>query len=184
MKLTILTVTSCLAATLALPVMTAAEGKSTQTATPATALLLDLRSVAADASEQAAELESIQANRHLGLTSHADALEALKSDINKMGDQLARLENVRDSASDVEQKVIVDAAPLLESMATNTRDAIAFLNANQKGMWEADYRTYVKNISMNSSRLSATLGAYVQYTKTLAKEKRLERTLSLEAGSI
>jgi hypothetical protein len=101
-----------------------------------------------------------------------------------MGDQFARLEKVRDSASAVEQKAIADAAPLLESMAWNTRAAIAFVNENPKGMWELTYRTYVKNISTTAGRLSATMGAFVQYTKTFEKEKRLEKTLNLVAGSI
>ena len=189
MKLTILTITGCLAATMALPVITWADGnsasnESVQTATPATPVLLDLRSVASDASEQAAELVRIQGNQHLEMSAHAEVLDALKSDINKMGAELARLEKVRTSASGVEQKAIDDAAPLLESMARNTQAAIAYLSANENGTWKPAYRTYVNNISIASSRLSNTMGAFVQYSKTLGKEKRLEKTLGLQAGSI
>ena len=186
MKFKSLTLTSCLAAAItALPALSLAAPKSVEpVGTEAFEVLKDFRAQAYQAAEHASELQSIVRSPNYGSwEDHAYELEALKNDINKMGQILSQLEKIRDSAAPSERAAIDRAAPLLKLMADNTRAAVQFLNKHQGNFWLPAYGKDIDNLANESRQLSSSMGQFIQFAKVHSKEKHLEKTLGLEAGS-
>jgi hypothetical protein len=142
----------------------------------------DLSAKACDAADHAAALQSIARNASSDWQVHLSQLDALKDDINAMGRNLYDLEQIRDSAAPLEREAIDRAAPLLKLMADNTEAAIQFLNDNHGNFWLASYQKYVDNLTAGSEQLSNSLGKTIQLAKVRAKERHLEKALSVESG--
>lgn len=187
-----LTRTGCLAAAMmGLPALSLAASKPVAPThngpgvrTEALDLLKDLRVKADDTAEHAAELQSMIRVPTTTWRTHAAELEALKEDVNAMGQELAQLEKVRGSATPWERKTIDEAAPLLRLMADNTQDAVNRLDDSSGTLWARDYQKYVNNLADESRRLAHSVGQVVKFAKVHDKEKHLESTLGLDAGSL
>jgi hypothetical protein len=179
-------VTGCLAAAMALPAVSLAAGKKAvdEPATHAKALLKEFHTTAVDAKIAAGDLYSLLDDTSADWNSVAPYLYRLKESVNKMGQEYAALKEARDGASPSERKAIDDAGPLLQSMGWNTQRAIEFINAHELTTWLPEYHTYINNLANVSSRLTSELGQFDQFAKTQDREKRLENSLGLEAGSM
>lgn len=147
------------------------------------ALLKELRVQAADAAKHASVLDSLTRVPTTSWSTQGAELEAVKEDINQMGQKLADLEKVRDTAKPWERKAIDQAAPLLRQMADNTEAALKRLDDLPSTLWALDYQEPVHALADESSRLSQTMGEVVKFAKVHEKEMRLEHEIGLAAGS-
>jgi hypothetical protein len=117
-------------------------------------LLKNMRFEARQVAYQAAELNSVSTNSDTGFYgAEAQGLTQIKADIDHMGKQLCRLEEIRRVTAPWEQQTIDRVAPLVQYLADNTNDAFSYVNAvaqsdsvNQGEFWRPSYRTTVDRL--------------------------------------
>ena len=153
------------------------------TARRAAELLSDIRENAAGLSKDAGELQVWSVGNALDWESHAAELQMIRDDVNIMGKELARLEQIRGSAEPWEQQAIDRAEPLLKELAANTKNAIQFLNDNRDRLYAPEYHEMVSNLFNESSRLRQWVRDFERLEKTQQHESQLEHTLGMKAGS-
>ena len=149
----------------------------------AAGLLNDLRADSAKAESHAATLESMTAANEVSWESHADQLSQLKTEVDDMGTKLCRLETIRRVVSPWERKAIDRSAPLVQLLADNTQDAIAYLNRYEARMWQPTYVKYTDNLYTESRQLTNSVKNFEEYAKARSKEMKLQKSLELKTGA-
>lgn len=141
-------------------------------------LLEDIKMQAADLQRDSDELESFT-HSNVSWESHAAELEAIKEHINKIGQTIQRLQNLRSSASPWQQEAIERLIPVAQKLASNTTAAIQHLNQNSTRLQDPRYQEYLKENAEAASKLSGMVRDFVEYGKTRNTLEALERRLEL-----
>lgn len=110
---------------------------------------------------------------------HADALNAIRAEVNDMGTQLCRLETIKRVVSPWEQKAINDAAPLITEMANEAQAAITYLNQNHNHLLNPTYHAYSEAMYQQSTRLTGQMNEFDSFGKVHQQDLRLEKSLGL-----
>lgn len=172
MKIKALAITGCLAAAIAIP----APAKDTNTEN-AFQMLKDFRTVADDAAKQADKLQVLSMPEEAGWEVNASYLNALRDDVNRMGQMLANLEAIRGSATPEEQAAIDRAAEWLPSMASEVKQAIDYLNTRQTNFWMPEYRQPIDALAVEATRVASASNEAVRLQQLQAKERKLKNGL-------
>ncbi len=114
--------------------------------------------------------------------SHADAINQIRDDINKMGSLLSELERNRNAAAAWQQAAIDRVVPAARELAANTTSAIDHLNKFPRRLNTAEYQEYLEAIADSAANLSATITNFVEYGKTKQRLDRLSAKLELPAA--
>jgi hypothetical protein len=146
-------------------------------------LLSSLRADAAKAEMSADELKQFAVSPTLSWETHGMELESIKTAINDMGNKLCRLETIRRMLDPWQQKAIDKQVPLARLAAENAQNAIVFLNAHQANFWLPDYRKYVDNIYLETSRIANSVHEFQVYAKIHKEDVNLREDLGLSSGS-
>jgi DNA repair exonuclease SbcCD ATPase subunit len=141
-------------------------------------LLEDIKMQAADLQRDSDELESFSRSR-VSWESHAAELEAIKERINKIGDTIQKLQNMRSSASPWQQEAIDRIIPVAQKLASNTTAAIEHLNRNPKHVQDPEYQQYLKSNAEAARQLSSMVKDFVEYGKTKNTLESLEKRLEV-----
>ncbi len=146
-------------------------------------LLSDIRENAAALSKDAGALQVWSLGNALTWESHATELQIIRDDVNVMGKELAKLEEIRGSAAPWEQQAIDRTEPLLRELAANTKNAIQFVNDNRDRLYAPEYHNMVSNLFNESTKLRQSVRDFERLEKTRQHESQLEQTLGMKAGS-
>lgn len=141
-------------------------------------LLEDIKMQAAELQRDSDELESFT-HSDVSWHSHADQLEAIKERINKIGQTIQKLQNLRSSASPWQREAIDRIIPVAQKLASNTTAAIEHLNKNPQHLQDPKYQEYLKQNAEVASQLSGMVRDFVEYGKTRNTLEALERRLEL-----
>ena len=131
----------------------------------ATRLLSGIQVDAAKAHDRAAKIDAFTLDGNVSWEFHADQLAALKREVDDMGQEVCRLQQIRRVAAPWQRKAIDDATPSVRLMADNVNDAINFLNQYQDNFWDPGYRHNVSNVLHESGQLSQSVKGLEQFAK-------------------
>jgi hypothetical protein len=106
---------------------------------------------------------------------HADALNAIRDQVNDMGTQLCRLETIKRVVSPWERKAINDAAPLITEMSNEAQAAITYLNHNHNHLFNPAYHAYSEEMYQQSTRLTQQMNELENFGKVHQNDLRLEK---------
>jgi len=143
-------------------------------------LLEQSKAAAAQLEHDALVLESFTRG-HLSWQSHAGQLVRIKENINSMGEDAKRLQDLRPAAAPWQQQAIDRIIPLLTEMASLTESAIEYLNAEPNKLHTPEYTEYLKEKAELAAELSALISDTVKYDRAKAKLTDLEKGLGLTA---
>ena len=143
-----------------------------------TQLLEDIKVQAADLQRDSDELESFSRS-NVSWESHAAELEAIKERINKIGQTIQKLQNMRGSASPWQQEAIDRIIPVAQKLASNTTAAIEHLNQSPKRLQDPQYKKYLTSNAEAARQLSNMVRDFVDYGKTRNTLERLEKRLEV-----
>ena len=143
-------------------------------------LLEQSKAAAAQLEHDALVLESFTRG-HLSWQSHAGQLVRIKENINSMGEDAKRLQELRPAAAPWQQQAIDRIVPLLTEMASLTESAIEYLNAEPNKLHTPEYTEYLKEKAELAAELSALISDTVKYDRAKAKLTDLEKGLGLTA---
>jgi hypothetical protein len=122
--------------------------------TEVTKLLEDIEVQAADLQRDSDTLESYT-HSDVSWESHADELNRMKDDINRIGQTIQRLQSLRSSASPWQQEATGRIIPVAQRLASNTQAAIEHLNQNPKRLQDPQYEQYLKSNPEAAAQLTS-----------------------------
>lgn len=134
-------------------------------------------------SNHADHLRSLDKNTSVDWRADLDQLTTIKHAVNDMGQKLCRLETIRRVVQPWQKNVIDRDAAAIRLMADNTTDAINYLNGHHDELWVPTYRQYATNLYNESSQLSTTLSAAVNYARVHNEEQKLAKTLNMKPSA-
>ncbi|HMD99423.1 MAG TPA: hypothetical protein VKM93_19110 [Terriglobia bacterium] len=136
----------------------------------------------ADGLVRDAELLDVFTRSVLSWDSHATQISLIREHVNKAGQILTSLNEVRHTGSPWQQQAIDQITPLLKELASNTQSAIEHLNEKRDDIRfrAGQYQDYaVANYNL-ASELAALISHYVDYERNKAEFARLgERRLEV-----
>src|SRR5579883_1374411 len=144
-------------------------------------LLLNAEAQAFQLRADADELEGYSRS-NASWQSHAEAIDRIREDVNKMGDILNRLEQNRSKAAPWQQVAISRVVPVARELAANTTAAIDHLNRNPNRLNTPRYQEYLEAIVDSADNLSSTIKDAVDYGRTKQRLDRLAARLELPEG--
>jgi hypothetical protein len=160
------------------PVLTAFQTEDPADSEEVSTLLAEARTQAYQLSVDAATMESYTRS-NLSWETHAAAITQMRAHINAAGRTLAKLEEVRKTASSWQGTAIDRIRPLLKEIASNTQTVIDYLNENPKRLFVAEYKDHIETNADVAGQLSAMIADFVNYGNTKERLKRLSAKLEL-----
>jgi hypothetical protein len=135
-----------------------------------------LREVEASAAviANAADQSRMMADPKASPESHFTELAALKSEVNRMGQEIRSLQAEGESLAPQEQRAVDKVLPLFRTVAANTENAIDYFNESRDHLWTEDYRSYADCVSRGSEQIAQILKNYVKYDKLREQEIQAE----------
>jgi hypothetical protein len=144
-----------------------------------TKLLEDIELQSADLQRDADTLESYT-HSDVSWESHADELNHMREDINRIGQTIQRLQGLRGSASSWQQEAIDRIIPVAQRLASNTQAAIEHLDQFTKRLQDPQYQQYLESNAEAAAQLTSMVREFVEYGKTQGTLEALERRLELQ----
>jgi hypothetical protein len=129
-----------------------------------------------------ADLLETYTRSNVGWEAHADAVNTMKENVNKMGKLLEQLQNNRNDAAPWQQTAVDRIIPIAKELAANTTAAIGILNKNPHQITTGPYQEYVEALCDAANNLAATISDFADYGKTKERMNRLANKLEVPAG--
>ncbi|MEZ5356834.1 MAG: hypothetical protein R2762_29705 [Bryobacteraceae bacterium] len=145
----------------------------------ASKLLDNVRRDASEVQDHAAKLESFENIAEVHWQSHAEELNGIKAAVNRMSENLCRLETIKPSTSEWQRGAIDTAMKTEHLLASEATAGIGMVNARGGDLWSPEYGGIVRALYTNSSELQARIGRL----QALANAKREVRELQDEVNA-
>ena len=149
----------------------------------ANTLFKDVQAEAQDAEYHADQLQSLARDPLVDWQAHVEQLNSLKTEINDIGDKLCRLETIRSATAPWQRREIDRIAIDERLMADNAQDAIVFGSSHTLALWLPTYRTYVRNMSDLSRKLTSSVDSAVEFSGVSKEYRDLGSKLGVRASS-
>jgi len=142
-------------------------------------LLAQAKGQAGQLKLDAADMETFT-RTNVSWESNAAKITAIKDHVNKVADTVAKLNQLRDTASSWQKTAIDRVNPLLQELASNTTAIIDHLNKEKGGRLNTpEHKEYLKSNAELAANLSSTIADFVDYGKTKAKFDKEARELEV-----
>jgi hypothetical protein len=161
----------------------AAEPHTRNVQQEANQLIQRIQDEASRAAVHATKLQSYADSPDLSWETHAAQLSALKYEIDNMGQDLCRLEAIRNAAAPWQQQTIKSIEKDVVLMADNADDAINYVSSHQRYLWNPAYLKYTNNLASLSTNLQTTTGRAVEFSRVRAKDRELRQDLKTSSSS-
>lgn len=175
-----ITALACLAASAFafVPALKAAEAPESASVSK---LLQDAKRQAYGISLDADTLSSYMRQPNLDWRTHAAEIERMKNDINDEAKTVGKLNDARLQAAPWQVTAIDRIIPLMKELATNTTNAIEFINKNQntKPLTVGDYKDYLEANADTSKDLASLISDFVDYGSSKTRAESLRQKLEL-----
>ncbi|MBZ5689634.1 MAG: hypothetical protein LAP86_31945 [Acidobacteriia bacterium] len=135
---------------------------------------------AVDVSRLSDHLLTLTRNHKTNWESHAYYLNNLRHEINGLGRMLSELEQSKPQASEAQQMAIERARPHLVALANETTEALDFVRAGRRNLWQPQYKETVADLSEQAHILYQTVDTIVDYHNA---DDRLDNLEASHSGS-
>lgn len=135
-------------------------------------LLSDAKSEAVQLKHDAQVMETFTRTK-VSWRSHAQQISLIKEHVNKTGELVQKLNDVKESGSPWQQTAIERVTPLLGELAKNVQGTIEHLNNNPSHVQMQPFKDYVVANYNLANQLSALITDFVDYGSTKDKFEKL-----------
>ncbi len=167
-KIYVTAIAAALGATLAAPLAfpeNFRSGQRTEAQDEIAKNLDQFESAAAALQRQADEYATSMRAHRPQRESHARQLTGVKEQVNYLGRQLSKLEELSPAGTSLQQRAIEVARPHLEAVAEDVQIAIVMLNDDKQGHWTLEFREAVQDINEHADVLYTKVDAITDYEK-------------------
>lgn len=95
----------------------------------------------------------------------ADKLALVRENVNDMGKELARLEDLRPTMPAAEQEEIDQITPVLQNLASHTEAAITQLNQHELTFWSTNLPDDLGNIYRGAKQVNGSVASFERSMK-------------------
>jgi hypothetical protein len=96
---------------------------------------------------------------------YSDHLARIRNDVNKMGEDLCRLQVVRRAALPWQRHEIDRITPTLKALAARTQAAIELLSSHEQTFWATNFPTDLADIRADATQIHKSVANEVEYAK-------------------
>ncbi|MEO8131900.1 MAG: hypothetical protein ABI822_32700 [Bryobacteraceae bacterium] len=139
--------------------------------------LKDLDHQAQVVAEDADELSQLSWDTLNGPDAHLARLNAVKAEVNRMADEVNRLQAERTALAPWERGTLDMTLPLVNDAALQAGKAIRYFDANRSLLWTGKYREYTNDIHKDSQQIARTLGTYLKYERVSDEARHMKHML-------
>lgn len=143
-------------------------------------LLSEAKTMAFQLKEDAETMESYT-RTDASWQSHSAAINQIKTHINDLGKQVAKLKAAKDEASPWQKTAIDRINPFMDELAGYTEAVIEHLTKHPARLNTAEYKDYLEANADYAGDLAATISDFVDYGRTKHRLERLTEKLELPA---
>lgn len=111
--------------------------------------------------------------------SHGEQLNAVRGNINQIGDRLKRLQEIRHVASPMQQQAIDRVVPIAADLASHTEAAIGHLNENKGYLYAPSYKDHLRSIAAGASDMKSSIDLFMDHADTQEKLHQLQEKLAV-----
>ena len=172
-----LTISAALIACSLLSAQAAPKLKSAASTTDARAILENADSLSNEMANAADRL-AISAKSRDYTEMQLNALDVLRSDINRIGQDLSMIQTKAETLPPWESRAVDEVLPLMKEIATNTEEAIQNFNANRNHLWATAFPEETAQVYRESERVKEILDGNLKLAAALEEERRLKSALS------
>jgi len=104
-------------------------------------------------------------NNQLQPQSHAYELNAARVQVNDLGRELSKLEELSPQGTELQQAAIREARPELQAVADHVQSAIAMLNEDKRNRGTPAFQEKVKGMNESADSLYSKVDALTDYEK-------------------
>lgn len=145
-----------------------------------TKLLAEVKMETHELERDAEDLSSWAQARNMSWEGHSGQITLIREHVNKTGQLLTELNNVRGEASPWQQKAIDEIYPALKSLADNTQATINLLGDSKNRIHaNPDYRDLASANYGLARELAALVTDYIDYGKHQVEFQRLQEKLQV-----
>jgi hypothetical protein len=143
----------------------------------ATDLLKQVRATAAELSKDSDRLTGLMRS-NVSRDSYADSLDRVKTYINKTGEQMAELQELRNEVAPWQQDAIDRITPLARQIAANTQSAIKYINQNPLNLYNQDYKDTLQSIADDAKQMKQNVSDFLDMAAAQQKADDLQMKLA------
>ena len=133
----------------------------------ATDMIQNLETRAREVRQQAGVLQTFTRFPDLNSNvSHDGKLIRIKEDVNAMAEIVEKLQQNRAEAADWQVQFVNHLLPRMESLASNTEQAIKFVNQKPNQLFNPNYDAYVDEIYQRSSSIVRITDSFLDWANT------------------
>jgi hypothetical protein len=136
-------------------------------------LLKQVRDGAIQLSKDSDQLVSLSRS-NVSRASYASSLDRIKAHINRTGEQLAKLETLKNEAAPWQRAAIDRITPIAQELATNTSAAIAHINDSPNHLYAPDYRNTLLAIAEDAREMKNNLSDFLSLAEAQQKVDDLQ----------
>lgn len=137
-------------------------------------LLSEAKSEAIELRYDAEKMEAFTRSK-LNWESFATKINEIREHVNKAGELLARLNQVRETGLPWQQQAIDHILPALKELAENTESTIEYLNENRRLIHNKEMENYCLVNYELAKELAALVGDFIDYGETEARFADLQK---------
>jgi hypothetical protein len=142
-----------------------------------TAQLASTKPLVAQIKKDAATMEALARSSGPSWQTHANALDGIKADVNKLQESMRGLQAHRSAASPRQQDAIDRITSLANDLATNMNAAIDHMNKSKTRPTASPYPEYLKANSRIANDLTNEINDTIDYTQAKAEFDALGKKL-------
>jgi septal ring factor EnvC (AmiA/AmiB activator) len=144
--------------------------------------LEEMRRLAREASDHSAKLTILLTPVRENFNIERDTLDELKAEVNRMGQDISRIESQRDSLPAWEQQACDRVLPLVKDAASTTSSAIAYFNQNPSRLFAQQNLSLLQRLNQDTTRISRTLKDYLAYQKAQQQEQSVSARIDSDSN--
>ena len=144
--------------------------------------LASFRQTAFEMRRHADRLDSMTSARQMNWMSHAQSLETLKTHINRLGQTLTSLEELKPQANEGQRMAIENARPHLVGAAQELSRAIDLLSDDRRIVIWSPYTNTVSSLYNHADSLYETVDTIMDYEKSKIRLLNLDLPTSAEGS--
>ena len=146
-----------------------------------TAEMMELRSLLHTLNSHADHLK-ILTNLNLNWDTHVFHLNQVKDAVNRVGEQLELLRNMRVSAASWQQEAFDSVFPVAAEVAERTSRAIEHLSEQQQHLWAPQYMDHLQKISTLSDQMYDVVDNHLKIVDVRERLERMQQKLGDRAS--
>ncbi len=143
----------------------------------ATDLLKEVQMLSGELHPIADQLTALSRS-NVSWVTHGEQLNAVRDNINQIGERLKRLQEIRHVTSPMQQQAIDRVVPIAVDLASHTEAAIGHINEHKGYLFAPAYKDHLTSIVAGVSDMKSSIDLFMDHADTQERLEQLQEKLA------